>query len=194
MEDNRIAFLATPGGKTEQLVRDIMRERQAAQDARIAYFKSKGADNLWASEGCVSGLVVKADKIPPGWRRDAKTGTLADGEIVVVPDGKQKATYKPLTFELRALPSLPGTHAFTSRLGADCVCTANPHGRGMVMLFCSFEFVGDKVIVSIPKPGEGSSMLRAGDKPDKQFIPPDCTQLKMSEYWALKETVAPASV
>lgn len=176
MDSDRIPFLATPGGKTETIARAVMAERKAAYATRIEYMKAKGAHNLFGSDGGIAGIVVKEDAIPEGWRRDPKRRTIDSG-IVVVPDGKKKATYAALIAELRALPEMPDGLAFSNRIGCPLVFWDRR------MWYAYYEIVDGQIIVAIPTAKDPDD----SEASKEQFIPADCVQLKHSEYWALKE-------
>lgn len=180
-ENKRTYYAAKVGGKSHEICEQIIKDRDAAQKARMKYLKSKGNDvvNLWASESCVHALIVKPGKIPVGWRRSSeihRKHVAPDGGVFAVPDGKQRATYKALKQELRNIPSLPDCWSFTSRLGY----AGQLHG--MSMMLCSFEKIGDTFVLSVPDRGNS-------DPEKNKFVPPDCKELKMSEYWAMKEGV-----
>lgn len=179
MNSDRIPFLATIGGKTETIAREVMAERKAAYATRIDYMKSKGAHNLFGSDGGIAGIVVKEGAIPDGWRRDPKRRTVDEG-IVVVPDGKKKATYSALITELRALPIMPDALAFSGRIGCPLVFWDRR------MWYSYYEIVNGQVIVAVPTVKDPDD----AEAPKEQFIPPDCVQLKHSEYWAMKEKEA----
>lgn len=179
--EERNLFVATPGGFAHALVLTIEKERNAAYRARVAYLKSKGRDvlGLWGTDSSICALVVKSDKIPTGWRRDSKLHRkhcAPDDGVFAVPDGKQRETYKELKQELRSLPKLLDFLAFTDRIG-----TA-PQLYGMRMLLATYEKVSGNIVISVPKPGDSGSRT--------PFVPKDCTPLKWSEYYAMKEAVA----
>lgn len=182
MNEDYIPFLATPGGKTDTIARAVMTERKEAYAKRIEYMKAKGAHNLFGSDGGIAGLVVEENAIPEGWRRDPKRRTVDKG-IVVVPDGKKKATYAALIAELRSLPVMPDGMDFSHRLGFPLVVWNRR------MWHAYFEIIGGQIIVAIPtaKDPDDAEALK------EPFIPSDCVQLKHSEYYALKEQV-PATV
>jgi len=167
--EKRLVFLATPGGKSDTIARQLLAERTAAQQARLDYIKSKGIENLWANENAVAGLIVKPDAIPAGFRKDAKYGTDADGHVCAIPDGKQRATYKEACKELASIPRLPGCMELDNRLGFGGYIT----GRCWMMISC--EIVCGRMILSVPRMEKN------------QFVPPDCSPLRFSEYFTLVE-------
>ncbi len=179
MDENRIAFLATPGGKTETIARQIMAERKSAYAKRIEYMKSKGAENLYGSDSGIAGIAVKPDAIPEGWRTDKKLGTLGD-LVIVVPNGKAKATYKALVDELRELPVMPDGMAFSHRIGCPLIFSNRR------MWYSYYEIIAGSVVVAVPELSKVSDPDN-GEEDKKQFVPEDCVQLKHSEYYALKE-------
>jgi hypothetical protein len=185
MNEDRIPFLATPGGKTDTIARAIMAERVAAQKARREYLKSKGEDclNLLGSESRVSGLIYKPGAIPDGWRRDAammRKYRPDNGGVIAVPD-KKKPTYNDLQRELSSIPSLPDAHSFSNRIGFHFMIRDN---RWKI---CGFERIGESIVVEVPKWTPRNPEYDGEDDHNAQFVPPDSTQLKHSEYYTMKE-------
>lgn len=187
--EHYIPFLATTGGKCHIVADEIGRERVSAKQARIDYLKSKGDDAiaLWGGERAIVSIVYKPGKIPSGWRRDQKLHrkhAAPEGGIFAVPDGKQRETYKTISAELANIPSMPGAEEFTRRIGGSFVIV------GMTMRFCWFERIGEALIVMVPRiktKEEAAENAEIHGKEMKQFIPPDCTELKLSDYYRMKE-------
>lgn len=190
MNEDRIPFLATPGGKTDAIARAIMAERIAAQKARREYLKSKGPDcmNLLGTDSHIIALIFKAGAIPEGWRRDGKLSRKHsfEGGVVCTADPKKKDTFKKLEWELRDLPSLPDAHDFSNRIGFHFMVRDN---RWKI---CGFERIGDNIVVEVPKWTPRDPKCDGEDQHNAQFIPPDSTQLKYSEYYAMKEAAEAA--
>ena len=73
---------------------------------------------------------------------------------------------------MKALGIYPDARTFRNLLGGGDVWTTRH------LLWPTFEYIGNQYVLSIP----------VNPKPDNQFVPPDETQeLKMSEYYRLKE-------
>lgn len=184
--DNYLFFLATPGGKSHTEFLAVLEERGAAQKARVAYIEEHKIQNLWGSDRGIAGYVIKEHaEIPAGWMRSKKYNP-GPGEIVIVPDGRKKALIREIEKKLAAIPSLPDSFAFSRRIGFGGYIGARAWRAA------SGEKIGDRVIIFVPKRDAGAGEHDAG-QPDeapegkRQFIPPDCTPLKASEYFRMKE-------
>jgi hypothetical protein len=189
MDENRIPFLTIPGGKSDKIAREVIAQRVAAQKARIAYLTAKGPDilNLFGNERAIGALILKdGAPMPDGWRKANELHRKYSTEgVFIVPDKRRKDTYALLCNELKQIPSLPDAHKFSARLGFGMMI------RGRYMLLCSYEKIGEQIVISVPRyaPPEGGL---SDEEHTKQFVPPDCTQLKLSEYYAMKEASVPA--
>lgn len=167
--ENRLLFIATPGGKSHQAIDAFHANADAAYEAQRNYANSLGA-KAWYGRGGIAALLFENEptELPVGFRRDPKHDM--QRMFALVPDKKAKAG-KVRAAELKALPRSPDLMDFSKTIGFGFII------RGMAMMMASFETVGDSRILTIPKP----------EDPGKQFIPPDCTPLKLSEYYAMKE-------
>lgn len=177
---DRIPFLATPGGTSHTIATAYTAERIAAIKARDAYREKLGVFGLWGSDRGITGLVVNKDEpLRQGWRiaKDARPET--PEHVLIVPDGKQRKTVKALRAELAALPSLPDAHEFSRRIKFGGYCTDK------WLMWASWESIGDAIIISVPRMREGSGQFIGSEK--GQFIPPDCTELKLSDYHRMRE-------
>lgn len=153
-----------------------------------------GFENLYGAGGVTSAVIKHGAPIPEGWRQN-RTAKGCDG-VAIMPDAKQKATYKQLKAELEALPRTPDSFQFSSELGF------GGYFRGMTIMWASMGKIGDAFVIAIPDMSAAvkESLMQRGGKPPVQFIPPDCTPLKHSRYYAMVEaeeekqrTAAPAS-
>lgn len=196
--------IAPRGGKIDLIVDQIDAERQAAQEARMAYARSKGATGVYAGEYSVAGLVFPYDdeteqsaKLPDGWRQMIRT----EGGVVAEPKSKDRtkesrALTKQLKAELAALPRLVGADAFTSRIGGNQVIGAPAAGiRGFALRSCTFERVGDTTFVFTPwsTKREETGNLDEDNEVKTAFLPEGCERVGLSRYYAAKEKLEAAT-
>lgn len=183
--ENRLLFIATPGGKSHAIVMAYIAECQACHDARSAYCKQLNADAYHAGWG-ISALLFKPEvTLPDGYRIDEKRGR-HEGMVYAVPNRKVAAG-KARVKELESLPGMPDAMRFSRLIGFPVYI------KGRAMLQASYGKIGESYIISIPKMDEVTESDLTGNLNDvskkkaSQFIPPDCTPLKLSEYYAMKE-------
>lgn len=162
------------GGKTLDAVRAWQKELHLS-DAAIDQLKSEfGAKGMVRRGERIAGLIFEGEA-PAGWRSEWGAGSKFH-----FPYRKTKAD-KAIWAKFSAI-NIPTARAFSTLLGlgAHGVMTQSASGLGFTMHYPVFETLADeRVIVSIPASDSGD--------PEKEFIPPDCEPLKVSEYFALKE-------
>lgn len=189
--ENRLIFVARPGGKTDTMARKFMADRVTAAQARCAYAKSKGSRATYGTEGGVYGLVFPADKLPAGWRSSKKKCADDPADVVAIPNLKDKLLGRALKAELTALPSLPDGWTFNNLLGFGGMFS------GMKIFFANCMPLGEKIIVTVPRydrvEKDGELPVEDMNGNSKQFVPEDCDQIKASEYFALVEAAEEAA-
>lgn len=152
-------------GDSEAKVRDFFTKRQAAIIAANDMAKEVGGNGTVGAYR-ISGIVFK-DGAPEGW---TEKGTSTDGQRYYMPLRRSKAG-KALCQRLAQIriPAASDLHSEFSPDGGHMSTV----GLGITINYISAEIVKGKSIITVP------------DGID--FVPPESTPLKMSEYWALKE-------
>lgn len=168
-ENEREYWIA--GGADKEKAEAFIRERAAAQTAQIQVATKYGGTAISAGSSIV-GLMFDGDQKPAGW---TKKGEL-DGRPYFMPMKITKAL-KAIYAELTE-PRMKGASAFHSLLCAGnggVMAQDQNHGRGwgMRILYSTWEFIGDTLLLCIPV---GSD-----------FTPDGSRKLAMSEYWAMRE-------
>lgn len=168
--EDRLIFIATPNGETHKAIEAFHALANSAYEAQRNYASSIGA-RAWFGRGGITALLFEKEptEMPKGFRRDFKSDQ--QGMFAIVPDKKTKDG-KARAEELKGLPRSPDLMDFSKSIGFNFII------RNMRMMLASFETLGETRFVTIPKYEDES----------KQFIPPDCTTLKLSEYYAMKES------
>jgi len=164
------------GGKTLEAVH-AFRGRQTVAEALVDALKVEfGAKGTANSIGRVRGLIFDQGAEPQGWRMDR----CSDGTPFFFPYRKTKAD-KAIWAKFAAA-RLPSGDMLGDMIGMGYggVVTCEQSGRmGMIIRYPAYQRLADeRVIISIPLSGRPD---------DKGFIPPECTPLKLSEYFALIE-------
>lgn len=156
-------------GTSEAKVRDFFERRAAAIRTGNELAVSVGA--TCAVFGSRLAGVLFEGKAPDGWTEKGRTNK---GERYFMPLRKSKAG-KELSQRLSAVRITDGVelHSIFTNEGAHLIDTI---GGSFSIQYISAEITKGKAIISVP---EGMD-----------FVPPDATPLKMSEYWAIKEAKA----
>lgn len=160
----RIPFLVT-GGECKKILDDIVTESHEAWLAQAAFAKKYGSAKFYGSPR-LCGLYCEGE-IPEGWMHRQK-----DPANMIVP--KRKA----LKEEMKTLPETVDARGLADRLKCPEFCDGDH-------LYWPFvETVGELVLSP-----EGSRILWIPTVAvESGYVPPEgATQMKMSEYWALKE-------
>ena len=164
----RSYFLAH--GESETKVREFFTKRQAAIIAANDMAKEVGGTGTVGAYR-VSGILFK-DGPPEGW---TQKGTSTDGQRYYMPLRRSKAG-KALCQRIAAI-RIPAASDLHSEFSTDGGHMASA-GLGITINYISAEMVRGKAIISVPN--------------GMDFVPPDSTPLKMSEYWAIKEAPLPS--
>jgi hypothetical protein len=169
--------LPEPGGETDKKIRDFQAKRTTAWNRCVAEMKGLGASNgrlgsriaavTFDDSTKVDRTLWKASRKYPG--EYEPNGKTAQGKALAQSFSTPEMTV-PGNWEFHAL--------FHEGLGVS-TNEAGPRG-GFYIRFATYEAIADKLVLSIPLDPEG--------KPGFP-VPADCKQLKMSEYFALKEGV-----
>ena len=160
----RSYFLAH--GESEKKVREFFAKRGEAFTQANAIAKEVGGDRPAVGHR-ISGITFKA--VPHGWTEKGRTG---DGIPYYLPLRKSKAG-KELASRIEAvrIPGAVDLHSEFTRDGGHL----SSEGLGITINYISAQIIGGKAVITVPN--------------GMDFVPPDCTPLKTSEYWALKEAL-----
>lgn len=175
--ENYAVYRATPGSRCDIAAKKLIADREAARDARLVFSRSINALGTYGNEVGVVGVIFARDtELKTGWRKDCM---IADG-IVAVPN-KRTPEGKVFAKQLRELPQIPGSMAFTHAIGGSWVVVGRA-GR-----LCYFERIGDELFVFTPyTTGEGNEEPVRETR--KSFHPDGCEPVKLSEFFAIKES------
>lgn len=160
-------YFKVTGGAVQKAIDEFLILRNQHIDAQQAFLKEVGGQQTYGNERVVAGIFFK-DGVPEGWRRERNHG-------YCVPAGRTPEA-KALRARMRNLPCA-GAEKFTDIvLGTPSVFRFM---EGLAIGWMGFEKIGDTMILSVPKVSSNP------------WEPPDefCSELKMSEYWQLKESV-----
>lgn len=159
-------------GKSLEVCQQIAAEREKAYEETRALMKELGATNAIGAPR-IRGLKFPEGKAPDGWRSYAK------GHRDYLLPSKQRKDLALLRERITTI-HLPGAENLSSRLGIPwCITNETGHNGGSVILFVTYETIGDKIILVVPVDHKG------------EFgTPPDARPIKTSEYWLLKEAAA----
>lgn len=165
------------GGEDKAKAEAFIAEREADFRAMADITKEFGADNSVTRGSALAGLSFAGDQCPVGWREVAR---MRDGDKMR-PYFMPKRTSKALKEIARKIGSVhaKGASQFTGHMGGHSVMKSGD-GLGMRILYMSWEFVGDDLLLSVPVGDTG-------------FKPNGSRKLAMSEYWAMREAAAKAA-
>lgn len=190
--------IAPRGGKIDLIVDEISTARQAAHDKRIEYSKAKGAIGVYQTDRAVSGLLFPAGaSLPEGWVKshDDEDGIVA--ELKATGRTKEaRAAHKARVDEMAALPKKPGADEFTKRIGTDWKMVYAGPGRGLSLLKCWYERLGEVTFVMTPwttqadEHGENIHEKPPTEKTRIAFLPEGCERVPLSRYYQAKEATA----
>ncbi len=169
-------FTAPEGTIAHKAAEDIGHKRVHAQMARREFTKLHGAECLYGSDHCLTGIIfTEGAELPLGWR---KKTDVAEG-VLAIPD-KKKPAGKRIHTEMRALPRLPNHEEFTNAIGGNMVFTHN------ALMWCWYARYNGTLFVMTP--------IHAGDdncdenaKLDKFVTPVGCERVPLSVFYAAKE-------
>lgn len=156
--DNYKPFIAT--GELLEKIHQFHRERVGSIETRNALFAKYGAKNGWGTDSGLTALLF--DKSPEGWRYERSSGAYKP------PLGNAG---KEIRKELAGSRILGGSD-FSHLIGVGGCLSSSGNG-GLCMRYAHYEQIGDTMILMIPSVETWSH--------------PDARELKMSEYFALKE-------
>ena len=162
-------YLATPGGKSEEAVRAWQKMHSNACDRVLAFCKSVGCTGKIVS----SWRKINAFEFDHDPGRDWKRIKRYDDAYF---PSKSTKEGKTLIKQIEALGEMPDGGTFARLINGPDMVISGGHWSTL-----SFQVLGDSIVVSVPV-----KYLEEVDD-EKQFVPPDARELKMSEYYALKE-------
>ena len=166
-------------GKTKEKLESLHRQFAENDAAITRWAKVEGGDGYWHRNGLGGIAIAEGKDIPHGWRY---VHTSADGNLFLAPNKRTKAG-KNLALQMEELPPVPHSSHVSDAFGAGAFDFIENGRIGRCWLHS--EKVGEEYILSVPV-----SNYSFTDEPPKQFTPPEATELKLSEYHALKEAQA----
>lgn len=170
-EQDRIYYRVN-GGEALAIIETFCADQQAVADSWRAFAAKHGA-KLYRHDLSLRGLIFDGDP-PEGW-----FPAVVFPSNVCVPNRRTKLG-REIAENLSSLPRKLSGRDLAARLGGG---EALLRAAGKLM-WPGFEKIGNAYVLSMPIDEDGSHCAP----------PPDCTQLKMSEYWALKEAVEEAKM
>lgn len=163
MEAEREYYIA--GGNDLAKAQAFIEARKSAFAEMDRVAKELGGEAVHNSR-VIIGLVFPADP-PSGWTRRGSV----EGKPYYLPK-KVSRSLKEAASKL-ASATVPSIHKFHALFSKEGGVMKEGSGLGMRVLYISWEYLGDKLLLSVPI---GSDYQPDGSEP-----------LKMSEYWSLKE-------
>lgn len=156
---DRTYFLIGTDSSVMHVVQKHMKRHKEFQSAIEAFKVKHGADSLYTyGNTSIAGLRFDRE-LPKGWKRRQ------DG--MCVPDARCKLG-KEIKLEMKELPHGFDHWTFSSDLGESYL-----HFGGGQVHFSTLGQFGDKYVLGVP------AACRVN--------PEGCTELKMSEYWQIRE-------
>ena len=152
-------YTVSDGSPVMTVIREFEQKYREFRDAVEAMRVKHGAKEAFTyGRRGFAGLKFEGET-PKGWRKRN------DG--ICVPDSRCKAG-KQIKKEVRNMPSGWDAWTFSSALGEGFIY----FGDGAAWFSAAMKF-GDKYVLRVPSASK--------------VVPEGCTELKMSEYWALRE-------
>jgi hypothetical protein len=158
-------YLVTPGGKSDQAIKEWQQKYRDACAAGRALGREFGAGEVYKQRNRITAFLFESD---PGrsWRKLKGT----DNQYMPHLTTKEG---KAIGRRIDGIV-IPGGLEFAKIIGSGFIIREQFWG------IPSFQKIGDDYVLSIP------------DGDDARFVPPDAKLLKMSEYYALKEAAGGA--
>lgn len=173
-ENEREFWLA--GGEDKVKVEAFIREREEARNKMVEVAKRYGGDAIGNGHSIV-GLAFPDDTAPTSWTRKGSADVGGKSRPYFLPK-KNSAANREARAEITAV-RMKGARDFHAMLfpgSGGVMAGASGRGWGFRILYSTWEFAGDNLLLAIPLE-EGKS----------NFKPNGSRLLKMSEYWALVE-------
>jgi hypothetical protein len=162
---DRTHFLIGESSPTMQVVLKHEGQFKVFAESIEAFRKKHGAESALAYGNRSFAGLRFSGQVPKGWRQRQ------DGAFV--PDSRCKDG-RGIKKEVDALPRGFDAWTFSSELGESYL-----HFTDGNVHFSTFAKYGDQYVLSVP------AVCRA--------VPEGCTELKMTEYWQIREATTPAS-
>ncbi len=163
------------GGADLEKAKAFIENRHAALVAMTKLAKKHGADQYAVRGPFISGLFFPDDKAPAGWR-DLGSMTIEGRYRPFFFPSKRTKALKEIAKELTSIRA-GGAYEFSHHMNGPTAVRSGD-GRGMRMLYTSYEWIGDDLLITVPL---------AEDERESSFKPDGSRKLAMSEYWAMKE-------
>jgi hypothetical protein len=158
----RIFYLVEPDSPVMNVIERAVEKQRAFQKALRAYQTEIGAKSIWTTNESRFAGAVFEDEPPAGWRRLQK---------YCVPDKRTKAG-KVVAVRVSSLPRGVDAWGFSNMLTAALKAEYTHHASGYIT-WTVYEQYGKTYVLSVPL--------------GLKCTPPGCRELKMSEYWQLRE-------
>lgn len=164
MAENDRRFYRVGDGPVMDVIREAERGHKAFLETLELLAKEFGGDAWVIGSRWFAGIAFHGH-VPAGWRKPKS-------KEYSVPDKRVKAG-RDLDARFRKLPQGVDGRSFSSMLHCAGLGDFMHWGGGFVR-WTTFERFGDTTILSVPA--------------QCNVEPPNCTELKMSEYWAIRES------
>ncbi len=158
--EHYIPYRVAPGETVETLIQQFQKDREQTVAKRDALFKKYGAKNGWGSDRGLTALVFEGSP-PAGWQNHK-------GIAHRPPKG---TAGKEIRKELAASTIL-GASDFSNLVA--CGPTMGMSGGGFCIRYAFYQKLGETYVILVPDD-------------NKSWSYPGCTEMKLSEYFALKE-------
>ncbi|KGM44463.1 hypothetical protein JY97_00510 [Alkalispirochaeta odontotermitis] len=168
-------------GDSEQKCIDLAEQHGAFSTLFQEWAEGYGALGSW-SGNIVGGIIVeRSNELPYGWRDSGHSNNA--NHLWLAPNKRTKKG-KEIAAEMQDLPRPFHSSAISRAFDAGEFISVS--GGQTTISYLHFEKLCGKYILSVPV-----NAYRDFDRTEiNDFVPPDATELKMSEYYALKEKAA----
>lgn len=159
-------------GESHEKIKSLIEARESAWVARRALMNKYGGSSCYGNDNSILGLVFEGAVVPEGFKR--APGSVENVYIL----NKRIKAGKALVKEF-GNPDLvvPGAREFHWKFSSSMWMGEHIPGRGFPIAYILFEKFGDEFVLLVPITG----------RPKNWTAPADCTPMKRSEYWLMKE-------
>lgn len=168
------------GGDDKTKAEAFIKERGDALVAMADIAKRHGGDEFVTRGSTIAGLCFPTDECPAGWREVTRM-TFGDRRRPVFMPKRTTKALKAICADLASVHAKGAGH-FTSHMGGKSTMKAGD-GLGMRIMYMSWEFIGDVLLLSVP----------VSDGETSGFASEHSRKLAMSEYWAMREAAEKAA-
>jgi hypothetical protein len=167
MAENRTYFSVGRASPVMKVIQEAIETERAHKKAVWAFADEFGAPRIhrttnWSIQ--LRGLLFDGEP-PKGWRVNVR-------KKCATPDERTKAG-REIAKRMRALPVGVSAATFSSMLDEVLPLSSHTHWGDDTVSWSTFEQYGSKFVLSVP--------TACG------ISPPGCRELKMSEYWKIRE-------